>query len=278
MRFDVKPNEDAFLASKKFPIFAVADGVTQSHYPNGRYALPYGAKEAAHIFCRSIIKYLEKSLSKSHSDILQNVRMIFKDEEIKNQIIKSFDSANVKIKKLNEKHGIQKRMDYKEHDWFDTVGIVAAVFKNELHYGFVGDCGLIIFDKDNNKKFQTKDMVRPAVKRFNEIYPDWKKLDPLKRQFIIRKDFRNNPNKKGYGSFTGQTGVEHYYAIGKKKLNKGDVAVLYSDGFFELLKDRDFIKILRKQNKKQLNAFVMQKAKTNPHKYGDDRTFVSIIF
>src|SRR3989344_3574280 len=98
VRFDVKPNEDAFLVSKKFPVFAVADGVTQSLYPNGRYALPHGAKEAAHIFCHTIVKYLEKNTN---------------EKAIKNTFRQAFGTANQKIKELNEKHNIQKRMDYK---------------------------------------------------------------------------------------------------------------------------------------------------------------------
>lgn len=267
VRFDMKPNEDALLISKKFPIFAVADGVTQSHYPNGRYALPYGAKEGAHIFCRKVVHFLEKNANFKEKD----------GRKIKNTIKEAFNEANQEIKKLNKKHGIQKRMDYKEHDWFDTVGIIAVIIKNELYYGFVGDCGLAIFDKNNKKRFQTKDMVKPAIKRFDAIYPDAGRWNVLRRQFVIRKDFRNNPNKKGYGSFTGQSGVEHYYAIGTQQLNRGDMVVLYSDGLFELLKDKNFIQVLRKQDKKQLNSFVMQKAKETPSKYGDDRTFVSFI-
>lgn len=266
VRFDVKPNEDAFLVSKKFPILAVADGVTQSHYPNGRYALPYGAKEAAHIFCRSVVHFLERGID------------FEKENEIKEAIKGAFSEANQRIKELNEKHGIQKRMDYKEHDWFDTVGVTVVVVRNNLYYGFVGDCGLVIFDRHNKKKFQTKDMVRPAVKRFNAMHPNANTWDILQCQFIIRKYFRNNPNKRGYGSFTGQAGVEHYYALGKKQLQKGDMVVLYSDGLVELLKEKSFLKILRAENKKKLNELVMQKAKEDPKKYGDDRTFISFVF
>ena len=268
VRFDVKPNEDAYLISKKFPIFAVADGVTQSHYPNGRYALPYDAKEAAHIFCKATVEYLENNLAIKDAS----------DKKVRETIARAFDFTNQKIRNLNEQHGIQKRMDYKEHDWFDTVGVVVIMVKNTLYYGFVGDCGLVIFDKNNNKKFQTKDMVQPAVNRFKKMYPDSETWDLLQHQFVIRKDFRNNPDKKiGYGSFTGQLGVENYYAFGKKELHKGDMSVLYSDGFFELLKHPNFLKVLRKGQKNMLDSFVMKKAKENHKKYGDDRTFISIV-
>lgn len=169
-------------------------------------------------------------------------------------------------------------MDYLQHDWFDTVGVAGIIIKDILYYGFVGDCGLIIFDKNNKKKFQTKDMVKPAVKRYEVMYPNHANLSAEKRTFIIRHDFRNNPNKKGYGSFTGEENVQKYYALGAKKLYKNDLVVLYSDGFFELLKDKNFIEILRKRDSNSLKQFVMQKARGNPAKYGDDRTFISVIY
>lgn len=271
VRFDVKPNEDAVLISDlqagKQIILAVADGVTQSHYKSGRYALPYGAKLAAKIFCKNTVGYLEKNYS-----------LIRTNGRITNLIKESFDIANKKVRELNVKHGlVDKRMDYLQHDWFDTVGVTAVIIKNTLHYGFVGDCGLIIFNKHNKKIFQTKDMVRPAVKRYEKMYPDHLSFSAEKRTFIIRHDFRNNPDKTGYGSFTGEENVQYYYAFGSKKLQKGDMFVLYSDGFFNLLKDAEFIKVLRLRDKKKLTKFVMQKAKENPKKYGDDRTFASVI-
>src|SRR3989344_2776453 len=127
VRFDVKPNEDALLISQKMPVFSVADGVTQSHYKNGRYALPYGAKLAAKIFCKTTVHYLENHLDKNN---------------VKKSIKESFDTVSKKVRELNVKHGlVDKRMDYLQHDWFDTVGVTAMVVKNVLHYGFVGDCG-----------------------------------------------------------------------------------------------------------------------------------------
>jgi len=265
VRFDAKPNEDCYRVSKKFPIFAVADGVTQAHYKTGQYVFPKGAKEAAEIFCRATISHLEKPMARGSKRIIKHIK-------------EAFNRANEKIKILNEKYGIDKKMNYVEYDWFDTVGVAGIIAKNTLSYGFVGDCGLAIFDRNNKKKFQTKDMVLPAIKRFRKTYKDYKKLLPSSQTIIIHKDFRNNPNKKGYGSFTGEPTVQNYYKIGSKKLEKGDLIVFYSDGFFELLKDKDFIKILREKNRQKLDALVMKKAKENPEKYGGDRTFVALEF
>lgn len=271
IKFDAKPNEDFYLVSKKFPIFALADGVTQSHYKNGEYAFPNSAKEAAEIFCKTTIKYLERKIQ-----ILASPN--FYDRSFLEKLKETFNFSNEKIKELNTKYGIDKKLNYIEYDWFDTVGVAGTILKNKIYYGYVGDCGLAIFDKNNKLKFQTKDEVLPAVKRFKDMYKNWKDFPQKKRTLIIHRDFRNNPDKKGYGSFSGEKGVENYYKTGIKELKSNDLLVFYSDGFLELLKDKNFVEILREQNKKKLNKFVMEKARENEQKYGHDRTFIATIF
>jgi len=266
IKFDAKPNEDFYLVSKKFPIFTVADGVTQSHYKNGEYAFPKGAKETAEIFCYKTIEYLEKQL-----DFKKPI-----EKEIKNSIKEAFDFSDKKIKELNIRYGIDKKLNYIEYDWFDTVGVAGIILKNKIYYGYVGDCGLAIFDENNKLKFQTKDEVAPAVKRFREMYKNWKDFPQEKRTLIIHRDFRNNPDKKGYGSFTGEEGVQDYYKLGIKELKNNDLIVFYSDGFCELLKDKNFVKILKEKNRKKLDNFILQKAKENVQKYGHDRTFIAV--
>ena len=267
IKFDEKPNEDFYLVSKKIPIFVVADGVTQSHFENGKYAFPNGAKEAAEIFCYKTLEVLEKEINNDLSE--RKVKEIF---------IKAFNFANDEIKKLNIKNGIDKKLNYVEYDWFDTVGIAGFILKNKIYYGYVGDCGLIIFDKLNKKKFQTKDMVAPAVKKFMKVYEKNGMLLLNERTLIIHKNFRNNPNKQGYGSFSGEKGVKNYYKFGSQKLSEKDLLVFYSDGFANYLDDGYFVKIIRGEDKKILDKFVAIKALKNHKKYGTDRTFVSIVF
>lgn len=262
IRFDEKPNEDFFLVSKGYPIFSVADGVTQSHFKNGKYAYPSGAKEAAQIFCRTSVKVLEKTFNNLTS---KNIEGAFRD---------AFNSANQEIKKLNLRYGIDKKLNYVEYDWFDTVGIAGAIIKNRLYFDYAGDCGLVIFDKNNHKKLQTRDDVRPAVKKFEKLYP---KHNLNERTLIMHRDFRNNPNGNGYGSFSGEAGVERYYHFGSTQLTKGDLIIFYSDGLIGHLKIAKFIKLLRSLDKKDIDAFIMEKASSNPAVYGNDRTFVSII-
>lgn len=266
IKFDKKPNEDAFLVSRKFPIFAVADGVTQSHFANGKYAYPNGARDSARIFCKSVVNYLEKNVAFA----------IAKEKDIFAAMSLAFDSANKKIRNLNIKNKIDKKLNYVEYDWFDTVGVAGLVLKNKVYYAYVGDCGLAIFNAKGKNIFQTRDMVRPAVKRYEKKYEKWRRLEKRDRTIIIHRDFRNSPDKKGYGSFTGEESVRKYYIFGAKPLRDTDMAVLYSDGYARLLKNKDFVGMLAKQNKKLLNVFDSNISQKNPEAYGSDRTFVAI--
>ena len=257
IKFDKKPNEDFYLFSKKFPIFVIADGVTQSHFKSGGYAFPAGAKTAAKIFCYFVLEFLEKNGC---------------------LIEKAFDLANQKIKEFNIAEGIDKRLNYLEYDWFDCVGVVGFIIENNLYYGYVGDCGLAIFDGKNKLKFQTKDMVRPAIEEARKIYKDWDNFPKEKRNLIMRQDFRNRLDGKGYGSFTGGERVKKYYKIGIQKLELSDLIIFYSDGFLNYFQFPEFIEILRKKDKKSLDEFTLQKAKENYEKYGTDRTLIAIEF
>lgn len=261
IKFNRKPNEDFFLILKKPPIFVLADGVTQSRFEDGTYAYPAGARAAAEIFCQGVVGYLEEN---------------FKPE---NKIIEeAFNFANERIWKLNENEGMTEKLDYVVYDYFDTVAVAGFLAKDILYYGYVGDCGLAIFDKNNNLKFQTRDMVEPAKEKARVIYKNWDGMDKNERIKIFHRDFRNNPSGQGYGSFSGEPGVKKYYKIDSLILDSGDLVIFYSDGFVEYLKFSEFIKILRREDKKALDEFTFKMAKENYQKFGTDRTFISINF
>ncbi|MBI2054138.1 MAG: hypothetical protein HYT36_02300 [Candidatus Staskawiczbacteria bacterium] len=263
VKFNKKPNEDFYLVSEKFPIFVLADGVTQSSFLSGEYSYPEGARTAAKIFCYETLSCMEENFKKREDEIL------FKE---------SFKKANKKIKELNETEGMAKKLDYLVFDYFDAVGIAGFLKKDILHYGFVGDCGLIVFDKNNEIKFQTEDQVEPAMINARDKYKNWKELDKRQRTIIMHKEFRNLKGGSGYGSFSGEDGIEDYYITGKTKLSAGDLAVFYSDGFLPYFQFIEFIDILRKQNQNILDSFVVKKAEENPEELGCDRTLISFNF
>ncbi len=268
IKFNRKPNEDFFLISEKRPIFALADGVTQSRFEDGKYAYPAGARAAAQIFCQSCVEYIEKNL-------VQGSTLNTPEKKI---IETAFDFANERIWGLNKNEGMTEKLDYVVYDYFDTVGVAGFLAENKLFYGYVGDCGLAIFEKNNKLKFQTKDGVEPAVKKARSRYENWNKLAQNERTKIFHRDFRNNPTGQGYGSFTGEPGVKKYYEIDSLVPNPCDLIAFYSDGFVEYLKFPDFIEILRVGDKKALDNFTFEKAKEDSGKFGADRTLISINF
>lgn len=261
IKFNRKPNEDFFLISDKYPIFALADGVTQSRFEDGTYSYPAGARAAAQIFCNSCVEYIEKNPKHSQKVIK-----------------KAFDFANERIWELNKNEGMVEKLDYVVYDYFDTVGVVGFLVKKTLFYGYVGDCGLAVFAQNNILKFQTKDMVEPAQERARSIYKNWDELAQNERTKIFHRDFRNIPSGLGYGSFTGEPGVKKYEQINSLALSPDDLIVFYSDGFVEYLKFPEFIEILRKEDKRALDEFSLIKAKENYQKFGTDRTLISIKF
>lgn len=266
IKFNQKPNEDFYLVSSRYPIFSIADGVTQSRFPSGEYAFPTGARAAAQIFCYTTCEFLEKKFSPPS------------EEKIPNLISESFDLTNFRIKQLNKNEGIDEKLDYLGYDWFDTVGAVGIISKNLLYYGYVGDCGLAIFNSKDDLRIQTRDMVSPVKERASKSYPNWDQLNPDQKAKIMRKEFRNRLDGKGYGSFTGEEGVKKYYQINKLELNPKDLIVFYSDGFFDYLQIPEFIEILRNQDKKSLYEFTWKLARSDPYKYGTDRTLIAVIY
>lgn len=263
-----RPNEDYCLVSVKYPIFAVADGVSRDRNSDGSYPNPSGARLVAEEFCREVIKYSE-SLSGAMSEFC---------------IRKAIDRANQQIRLLNVRHGILEKLDYWINDYFGTCGVVAAIDKDTLYYGYVGDCGLMVFNQYGSLKHVSVNDIAPL-----EVIRDSKKFFSKKdRALFWRKYLRNKPKADylTYGTLTGESVVSHYYHIGKLKLQKGDSIILYSDGFLRFIKMQDFRQLFRifkgEELEKRVRDFVNQEIKKNPGKettelFGDDKTLIAIL-
>jgi len=259
-----RPNEDYYLISSKHPLWAVADGITRTKNKKG-YPLNSGARLAAEEFCKTVINYLENNFKKAN---LRSVK-------------KAFDLANRAIFNLNEKYGINKKINYLENDYFSTCGAAAFIKRNILFYGYVGDCGIRIYDKNNLLRLISIDDISPL-----EELRDQKFRSEKERLIFWRKFLRNKPKAPylTYGVFTGEPEVKHYYHLGKINLQKGDLILIYSDGAFQFVKNLEFIKLLKKQLLKETNKFIkkeikLQKiTKATEEKFFDDKTLISVLF
>lgn len=112
-------NEDSFLASRRFPIYAVADGVTMPALHE--LLVPSESKLAADKFCKKSIEFLEKHF-----------------KALSPKTIKSaYECAGMEMKKLNA--GRRHKLS--------ATAALAAVKNGEIFGSRVCDCGFAVIRK-----------------------------------------------------------------------------------------------------------------------------------
>jgi len=164
-------------------------------------------------------------------------------------ITDAFSFANRKIQRLNQKNN--PKPDYLEHDFWSCVASGGMIKERQLHWGYICDCGVCIFDKNGKLKFRTENDKDEADKLLHFRGKDWR--NP-KWRAQRRKEYRNNPEKKvrgkivSYGALTGEERALSFFKKGKQKLNSGDRVLFYSDGMERIIFSREFQKILVTKN------------------------------
>ena len=211
-----RPNEDYYLISKQYLIFAVADGVSRFTPKGKKYPKISGARLAAEEFCKTATTYLEKNYKKADLKILK----------------RTFNVANRAIFNLNKKYGINKKLDY-----FSSCGAIAFIKKDFLYYGYLGDCGIRIYNQNDFLKLLSINNV-PALEEWRDSQ---KFKSENEKEVFWRKILRNKPRAPylTYGVFTGKPEVRYYYHIGKVGLRKRDLIFLHFDGFCILLRNQN---------------------------------------
>lgn len=255
------PMEDQFYASENEAI--VADGITRdpigisdlSACPFQKilelYPRPSGAELAAKVICDTFSKAsgsLTERLIKCNEDVWQ----------------------------LNKK--CIKKCDYLENDYYGAVASCISIKNNILNYAYICDCGIIVYDRLGNIKFQTEDD--------KELYSD-PYIDKIgiswnlpEARVIVRRDYRNNLNNiqdnkcVSYGAITGEKSAIEFIRTGHIELSDGDIIVVYSDGFTKFLHDSDFIEQILHFEKNKFERYVETKAQLDYEKYGKEKTIV----
>lgn len=134
-------NEDAWKASETFPVYAVADGVTQSLLKE--LVLPTGPKLVADLCCAEVIAFLEKRYNDISADILKD----------------AYVSANGAIKRLN----VERR------ETAATVASVVAVKDGRVFGSRLTDCGFALMRK-GKIAFKTPEFWALAKREHREGY------------------------------------------------------------------------------------------------------------
>lgn len=267
----LKPHEDAL--SIKDNIFCVADGITRDpsspldfgslsmeellkNYPD-----PSPARMAADLFCQSFTEFLAGK-KKSQASL--------KD---------GFIFANQRIRELNDR--MNPSPDYLVNDYYACVASVCVINDEKLHWGYVGDCGLIVFDEKRNAKFQTPDGLENFLAYMANHSGYWHDSE---RRKLIRSQFRNNPEQiiggkcVSYGALTGEKRAESFFQFGTYKLSSGDLVVVYSDGFAKTIDAPGFYeKIISSLiDHSVFLSFDKSLAQQDYEKFGKERTLVAI--
>lgn len=255
------PIEDQYYASEKEAI--VADGITRD--PIGisdfssvsfeellkRYPRPSGAELAA--------KTIVKTFSKSDGDLY-------------NRLIK----CNQSVKLLNDKD--IPICDYLENDYYGAVASCVKIEENYLYYAFICDCGVIVYDKSGNVKFQTED----EKFLYSDPYLDTNGVswNLPEARIINRKKYRNKLETKvndkcvSYGALTGEEEAISFIRSGKIELEPSDIVIVYSDGFTEFLHLKEFIDLLFNFNSQKFEQYIEEISYIDYEKYGKEKTLV----
>ena len=267
----LKPHEDSYQIWGN--IFCLADGITRDplcpidfgdltmtellkNYPN-----PSPAKMAADCFCKSVTG----SLKDRTTDI----------DLIKQSIV----TANKKIQELNRKYN--PNPDYLVNDFYACVALAGVINDNKLSWASIGDCQVMILDKIGKIKFVSTNGLENFLNYIGSHKDRWS--DPERRK-EIRSQYRNNPNEiidgktVSYGALTGEEVAETFIMTGAEELEIGDLAVFYTDGFAESLKQPSFNNVLVLGSEEDLLNLDQKMAQNNYEKYGKERTIIAVKF
>jgi len=257
-----KPNEDFLqvLESDDYLVCAVADGVTRYVPEGASYPNPSPARDAAEVFCREAVSYASYARGKVY-DYLKS----------------AFASGNYSVSLLNCNMGItEEAVNYLENDYYACQGVAGFLDRqNRLEYGYIGDCGLLVFDKELFPVFLSENRV-DTLERFRE---GWGFSSKEERRLCWSRDMRNKPNARylTYGSFTGEREALAYLRTGVLNLESGDTVIFFSDGILPFIFERTFREMIRDQKyvRNCIDFLTKKLAAKHVSNLDDDKAFVA---
>lgn len=264
----VHPHEDFFLISEKYPIFAVADGVTLIQFlaEKKEYPIPSPAGDVARIFCEELVKSAEARYKS------------FKDSDIK----EIFRKANAAVGEYNREHGRAKEtVDYWNTDFYAATAAFAVIKNDIVYWGSICDSYIMRFSSDGAIIFQSPDCNAKAEAeppRFTGDVNDRKE----KAQYIWsikRNGIDENGKLVGYGVATGEETANRYLNFGSFRVLKGDLILVLTDGFENYVQLPEFISLFTKwpdDIKLRFVEFTAAKTKENPDKFGHERSLIVV--
>lgn len=237
-RYGIKPVvEDYFKVEENK--FCVADGVTRDSI-NGE-SVPYPENEEE-------VKQWIKTYPNPSGAFLS--AQICADNFVKNikenNILDVVKNINNQIWEINK----NRTIDYQKEDLYGCVAVGGIILNERLKAFSIGDSHIKIFDENFNELFETINNHLNFENYLNNIYIKENEYDwhnPQDR-IMVRKDFRNKPEKKykgkeiSFGVLTGEKEAEHYIDIYDIDLTNAKYIVAYSDGCEPFFNEPESIK------------------------------------
>ena len=215
--------EDFFLIADDWSAFAVADGITRDRYPVSE--LRSGASRAAELFCREVLRGVA-----SEGDAVSTLRSASAARTARFGISTRKHSA---ILRLTFSTGTSSRASVRPL-YFATVPYTTAAWA-------------IVVLPYSRLPLKRSLKRRTTSFRRRRISPNSSSPARKRSKLFARSKLRNNPaaenhdgKKVGYGAMTGEESASAFFRFGSSSAEPGWYALLYSDGFAELLASAPF--------------------------------------
>lgn len=214
-----KPNEDAFALrlpqDGETAVFAIADGVTRSRFPDGSYPLPSGAATAARLVAETLADTLGAPGGRQ-------------------DVAAAFATANRAVDLANRRNGVWDRLDFGVHDLWGAVATAVVVRGSVAQWGHIGDSTLLHLPRAGGILVRTPDQVVAATRSVEQL-PPAEVAAAGGRERYARRLLRNHPEvPNSYGVLTGEAAAEDYVVTGEFAVLPGDKLVLCTDGLGSL--------------------------------------------
>ncbi len=256
------PQEDFLLFSNKYPIFAVADGVTLNASKGKKYPEQSGAFEVAKIFCQTVVAEAEQRYQ------------TFKEKDLK----EIFELGSSAVRQYNISQGrTKKTINYFDIDLFSATSSFGLVKNKKVYWFSLCDSGVKLFSKNGKGKFSSPSGWEHFPKKWKEGKNDKRKL--IERHRDYRNAVGSDGKLTGYGVVDGENSAELYLCAGTLKVKQGELLFLYTDGFENYFKLKEFKGIFKTWPNDlafRLGEVVAKKSKQNISKYGNEKTLIAV--
>ncbi|MEK6859823.1 MAG: hypothetical protein AABX54_03335 [Nanoarchaeota archaeon] len=256
--------------SKDFGIISVADGITRDctngELPDTRtlvgqfkfvygYPRPSPAFYVADLFCRAF----NVNLGLMHLMHSEKER----DKLDENDVSEGFKLANQQIRIFNQIKF--PNPNYLKNDLAGCVASGAVINGRDVFYGYIADCGFIVFDNNGNIRFKTPNegpnskgsIDEDVTKRFFSSF----KFTLGRR--MIRSVYRNNPKEPlSYGALTGEIEALDYVRTGYFELRFDDIAMVFTDGLEKVIQSGEFADGIRARDFARLKKLCKRNVRT----------------